>query len=296
MKLSHFFLEWLIRFFLFIVRLLPFKFAQKLGGWLGGLAYYLVPESPGIARRQLQECFPEESSAWVKRVARQVYVNQGKNVFEFLAVQKIYPDKIKQLVRFNGLEKLHRCRAEGRGILFCTGHFGNWELLGIALAANGIPVTVIARRVYLSRLNEILVNRRERFGVKVVLRDDISAARVLLRALKNRELVGILIDQDTAVAGCFVPFFGRMAWTPTGLARLALHTSSGVFTGFIRRNVDGTHSVDVEGPYDFRDISGTAEEKEKKITEFLTAKIEEAIRKSPQHWVWFHQRWKTKPM
>jgi len=295
MKLTHWYLEWQVRLFLFIVKLLPFKAAQRLGGWLGGLAYYLVPESPEIARTQLKECFPEQSADWVKRTARTVYINQGKNLFEFLAGEKLYPDKIKTLVKFNGLEKLHQCRAEGRGILFCTAHLGNWELLGMALAAQGIPVTVAARKIYLERLNEMLVSRRQRYGVKVILRDDIQAARSLLLALKNRELVGILIDQDTRVQGCFVPFFGRPAWTPIGLARLYQHSQAKIFAGFIYRQKDDTHLVEIEGPYEFDKIrDGSAAKLEQRITAFLTGRIELAIRRRPDQWVWFHQRWKTK--
>jgi Kdo2-lipid IVA lauroyltransferase/acyltransferase len=97
----------------------------------------------------------------------------------------------------------------------------------------------------------------------------------------------VFIDQDTRVPGAFVPFFGRPAFTPVGAAILAQRTGAAVVVGSSHRLGDGSHVVEIET----FGVGGDPET----ATAALTAVLETRIRRHPTQWVWFHERWKTRP-
>jgi Kdo2-lipid IVA lauroyltransferase/acyltransferase len=103
----------------------------------------------------------------------------------------------------------------------------------------------------------------------------------------------MLADQDARRHGVFVPFFGRLASTPEGPARLALQTGAPIVYGAVRRLADGRHRLDLDPPY-FAE-GGTSEENVRAVTAWHTARLEREVRASPENWFWLHRRWKTPP-
>jgi len=118
--------------------------------------------------------------------------------------------------------------------------------------------------------------------------------RPILKGLKNKELIGILLDQNThRNAGVFVDFFGPPACTNEGLALLALRTETPVIPLFCMREGDrfrvefGSALPLVRTGDKGRDI--------KINTRQYNRALEEIIRRYPEQWFWVHQRWKTRP-
>jgi KDO2-lipid IV(A) lauroyltransferase len=134
-------------------------------------------------------------------------------------------------------------------------------------------------------------------GVPTLFREDQGGGRTLLRSLRDGKALGILIDQDTKVQSVFVPFFGHLASTPRAAADLALRFGCPVFVGWSRRRGpkagDG-YVLEVE-PVPYDPAPADKEVEALRITATCTARIEQAIRRSPSEWVWMHRRWKTKP-
>jgi KDO2-lipid IV(A) lauroyltransferase len=104
----------------------------------------------------------------------------------------------------------------------------------------------------------------------------------------------MLIDQDVDVPGVFVNFFGKQAWTPSGLASLAIKTGADVYVAFDQRIDKYRHTTVVNGPITV-DRTGNFETDVKKLTQMCTSILEEHIKQYPEQWVWFHDRWKTAP-
>ena len=283
----------LFKCFEFIVYLLPFSTAVWWGGRLGFFAYYILDKERNISLTNLKISFPEKKSREIRKIAKEVFINEGKNFCELLSFSKLSKDKVLDLVEAEGLEYLDQALSEGNGILYLTAHLGNWELMGAYLSCKGYPINVIARRVYDDRLNEILVGLRKSKGVKTILRDE--SPKGILRSLKQKEVIGILIDQDTSrVQGVFVDFFGRLAYTPVGIATLAKRENVVVLPGFIVRK-DRKHCVYINKPVKLIKKENR-EEEVRENTQKLTKIIESWIRSYPQQWVWMHKRWKRKPV
>jgi len=156
-----------------------------------------------------------------------------------------------------------------------------------------VPVNVVAKKIYIKELNDMLVNYRIGKNVNVILRDAPDTAKKLLKALKKGEIIAMLIDQDTKVPGVFIDFFGRKAWTPSGLAVLALRTDAEVLIGIDQRISDYGHKTIVKGPVKI-EPSGDFDKDVINLTQKASSGIEDYIRNNPEQWVWFHERWKTR--
>jgi KDO2-lipid IV(A) lauroyltransferase len=193
-------------------------------------------------------------------------------------------------------ERFAEAVGRGKGLVFATGHVGNWELLAQRIAMRW-PSAVIARTGNDPGLTALVGRMRAAGNIETLWREEPSTARAMLRTFKQGRPLGILIDQDTRVQSVFVPFFGRPAATPRGAADLALRFGAPVLAGWARRRGprpgDG-HEIDFEEiAYDANPADRDAEAA--RLTAACTARLEAAIRASPAEWVWMHERWKTQP-
>ena len=103
-----------------------------------------------------------------------------------------------------------------------------------------------------------------------------------------------LCDQDTGRDGVFVPFFGKLAWTQSGVARIAQKTGAALIPAFAVRGSDGQFEVHLEKEIEVP-RSGNKEKDILETVQRYTEVIETYVRKYPDQWMWMHQRWKTRP-
>ncbi len=270
----------------------PRTMALSLGRVLGRLAHRFDRRGRDRAIQQVQralEITAEEAAALAKRV----YLHIGMVALEIASGAKL------QQVELHDGDKamLRRALDGGRGVIFVSAHVGNWELLAQRVAAEGFDAVTLARASPNPFIGRWLVQRRARAGVETINRGDPKAARKILSALKRGALLGVLIDQDTKVRSVHVPFFGRSAATPVAAAELALRRELPVVLGFIERSTERSdhHRVRLQevslGPY----LKLPKPERVRALTAALTAQIESEIQRHPHEWVWFHDRWRTRP-
>ncbi len=129
----------------------------------------------------------------------------------------------------------------GKGVIYVTGHIGNWELMGHAVAAR-YNLSVIAAPIEPEQVNDMIVDLRAGMGVRTILRGRPGASRELVRVFKENRIMGILIDQDTDVESAFVDFMGKPAWTPTAAASMAIKFGAPVIFGYVQRGKDNRHT------------------------------------------------------
>jgi KDO2-lipid IV(A) lauroyltransferase len=283
-------LKWITRLIRFFARLLPYRLGVWSGGMLGSIAFYVLPRERIRALQHLTLVFHEKGDAWVRRTARRSFMHLGKALFEIMLMNR---GRLARLVDFRGEEKLQNAIARGRGVVYVTGHIGNWELMGGAVAQR-YSVSVVAAPIEPEEVNDMIVGLRAGMGVRTILRGKPGASRELIRVFKENRMLGILIDQDTDVDGVFVDFMGRPAWTPTAAASMAIKFGAPVLFGYIRRGGDNRHTVTVEGPLE---LTRTGDDEKDIIanTSMLTKKIEACILDNPEQWVWMHRRWRRQP-
>jgi KDO2-lipid IV(A) lauroyltransferase len=256
----------------------------------GRLAFLLARRQRRLALTHLAIAFPDKPEAERRGIARACFANLGRMALELTQVHKI-DRRIHDYVRWppEDIAALREAIGPGRGGLFITGHIGSWELLARRIVADGFDHLVVGRTPGDPGLASLLDGLRAGGGVRVVDRSAVSAPREMLAALKRGALVGILVDQDTRVQGLFVPFFGRLAYTPRAAEDLARRLGGlPVFVGFVHRRPEGGHELRTE-------VVSLLGSETPGLTARLTARIEAEIRAYPEDWVWMHERWRQQP-
>ena len=271
---------------------LPHRIGVALGAAAGWLAWFLAPRHRRAALDHLAIAFPERDPTWRARVGRASFKNLGRSALELLAVERL---DLARTVQFDpgSLETLVAAHAEGRGVVAISCHLDNWELLARCVAAAGFPVATVAREAQDKRLTILLERSRASTGIVSLWRNHPTSARAFIRHLRKGGVVAALIDQDTEVAGHFVPFFGREAFTPRAPADLALRLDAPVVFARIRRVASGMHRICISRLA--LPSSGDREADSRALTAAATAGIEEEVRARPDQWVWMHARWRTQP-
>ena len=272
---------------------IPLKVRKYFFVSLSLLFYYLFPRRRLIAIHNLKCAYPEKSLSEITKIARGVYRNFGIVAAEFFDIPSLTRERIDDIIETEGLENCKKALEKNKGLLFFGAHFGNWELQAAVVALLLHPAIVIYRPLDNRFLENIVTWVRSATG-NILLKKS-RAMRQMLRHLKDKGILGILIDQNWSwQEGCFVDFFGRPACTTNGLALLALHTEAPVIPLFMARMPNGKYRMMIG-----EEVAITrTEDREADIivnTQKFTRIIEDMVRKYPDQWFWVHQRWKTHP-
>lgn len=182
----------------------------------------------------------------------------------------------------------------GTPAVMLTGHLGNWEILGNAMALLGYPMHAVARPIDNPLLNEWLLGIRQKHGMRILAKTD--AADEMVRLLQAGGVLGFIADQSAGERGTFVPFFNRLASAHKSIALLALTQNVPVICGYARRRETGfgfeLGVVDVIRPEHWAD----AHDPVYYITARYVHAIETMVRRAPQQYLWMHRRWRRRPL
>jgi len=276
-----------------LARPLSFRSLQKVGGALGRFCWHVVPFRKQVVLDNLRAAFGQEmDEAAIQSLARDFYIQLGTTLMEFCGYWRLTTEQVCDLVELEGEEHLEVLKAEGRGALLCSGHFGNWELLGARAAAMGMSVSFLVKTQSNLQVDQLQNDLRQRAGVGIIRSG--PSIKAMIRALRSGGLIGLLGDQDAGRAGLFIDFMGRPASVFRGTAGLAWRLRCPVITGYIVRGPDGRHKVIIYPPIEL-DPGWDEEQAVKTISRIHTQRLEEMVRKHPDHYFWVHRRWKTRP-
>ena len=199
------------------------------------------------------------------------------------------------LVALDGAERYQRARAKGKGVILITGHFGNWEIHGVAHGYRLGRIHVLARVQDNPYLNRWLEKIRTISGNVVVYKQ--KALSHMRRLLRAGETIALVIDQNLHVKDAvFVDFFGRKAATTPVPGWFALRTGAALMPAFCVPLSDGRYRAVYSEPIDcerYRDMD--RDDAILAITQELARVQENYIREHPDCWLWMHRRWRTRP-
>jgi Kdo2-lipid IVA lauroyltransferase/acyltransferase len=282
---------------LLIVRLfaaMPRRIAYPTAKTLARLGFHLARRQRRAGLRNLQMAFPELSRNALEEILRGSFENLGRLLVEFTHMQELNKGNICRFVVHDGLENYLEGLRRGRGVIFMTAHFGAWELSSFAHAVYGYPLRFVVRPIDNPRVEKLISTCRTRSGNIPIERR--SAARDILKALRQNEAVGILFDQNTTRSeGIFADFFGIPAATTPALALFALRTGAAVVPGFLIWDTSlGKHRLRLDPPVQLID-TGNLDHDVLENTKIFNKILEGYIRAYPDQWLWIHRRWKTRP-
>lgn len=273
-----------------VVRILPFRFVQRLGGLLGVIVYTVVGFRRGVTLDNLRRAFPEKSEGALNRIARGAFKNMGITLFELLYFPRLTSERLREEVRFENPEAIQEIYKKGKGIIFLSAHFGSWELLAQGTpACLGIPSLNIAKPQSNPYIDRVIHEWRTRFGNTLVAVD--LSIREILKTLGGGGAVGMIADQTAAKENIWIEFFGRKVPTHQGPAVFSLKTGAPLLMLFSIRQLDGSYKI-VSEEIPMLDLNGYTEEHVIELTKRHVKITEKYIRQYPDHWMWSHRRWK----
>jgi len=284
----------LLKGFSFVVNLLPESFALGFGKQLGNIFFHLDWERRKVALENLHLAFGKEKSREeLLAIARGTFQNLGMMAIEFFRIPKMDVETFKKRVKIEGLEEALRLLGKGKGALLLLSHFGNWEMMGIMSKLIGDSIMVIAKPMKKNqRIDQFITKIRNAAGLEVV--SSIKASRIVIKALSQNRVVGILIDQRAKRSeGIWADFFGRKAPTTPGLAVLAMKTGAPVVPVFMVRNGFGKHRLVIQNPLELI-RTGDIKKDVEANTQLFNHTLESMIRQYPDQWFWVHRRWERK--
>ncbi len=282
----------LIRLTIRMMSHIYYPLAQHIGRGWGTIAYLIPMSRKKVALENIRQSFPALTKREARRLLRRVYLHCGQMFFEIPHIFRMTHNTLDRYVTLDGEENVVNALSRNKGVFFLTAHFGNWEFLCAAGSLMTGNLAVIARPVDFKPFDRVIAEIRTLFGTEVILKQ--KALRRVRGALRENKLIGILLDQNVDwYEGIYVPFFGRWACTNKGLAILAVMTGTPVVPAFPVRQKDGRYRIIFEKEVELRQTGDRTRDIEEN-TELFTNIIEKYVRKYPDHWFWFHKRWKTK--
>ena len=272
-----------------LVGILPDALSRGLGASIGYLVYLIDRRHRRLAFRQLQAAFPRRTADECRAIARATFVHFGQLLVAVLRFSTFSPERMRSRVEFEGEERVRAALAAGKGAIIVTGHFGFWELGGLAHPLVLPPFWVLARPLDNPLLHDLLERIRCKTGNHVIYKQ--GALRRVLRALEQDECVAILIDQFAQGPEAVpVEFFGRPAPTTAALATLALRTGAPLIPAVALPLPGGRYKMVYEPAVETPPPDSP--EPVRELTQRCTDVLEMYVRRYPHLWLWMHRRWR----
>jgi KDO2-lipid IV(A) lauroyltransferase len=261
--------------------MLPLDIASALGGWL---AWTIGPflSAHKTARMNLQAAFPDLTNRERNKILDGMWENLGRNVAELTHLPK--NDFIKR-IKITGAKNMPE---KGKAGFLFSGHLGNWELLACVAQHYERPITAIYRGANNPLVDEIISKIRASRYLHLVPKGGQGAVKII-RAIKNKEAIGMLVDQKMN-DGIEVPFFGRPAMTAPAIAELALRYDVPILPARVIRTKGAHFEVIIYPPLAYTKTGDTAQDTLTIMTA-INSTLESWIREHPDQWFWVHKRW-----
>jgi KDO2-lipid IV(A) lauroyltransferase len=273
-----------------ILGTLPRGTALGLGAGLGQIAFSPFRVRVEVVEAQIAAAFPDRHQDWVHRTARECYRHFGREAAEIVRLEgSAGLDMLSRTSHLEDVQSEFQSRlVPGMGAVIVTGHLGNWEAAGAAVASLGMPLAAVVKRQSNQEFDRLLVDSRRRIGIEPVYMEDARAR--LEDLIRSGTSVALVADQDAGNRGLFVPFLGRPASTFRGPARLSLSTGAPLFFGAAIREGNGYRGI-----LESVETGLIGNEAERELTRGWVQRLESWVRRVPNQYFWFHRRWKTRP-
>jgi len=271
-----------------LIAFLPFRTQLFLGKMLGKIIQIASGSRQRVVDINLAHCFPEYSKKKRDAIKNRCYKNIGISLLEMSMCWWWPEEKLKPLVEIRGQAHIDAALESGRGVILLTGHFTSLEI-GARLLALFMPIQVMYRTQKNRLFDSYLYSKRSSYFVNTISRKN---TRQLIKGIKNQIPTWYAPDQNfRKERNVFAPFLGVETATITASSRLAQSSGAVMLPFYPERKRDGSgYILWIEAPLenfpsgdDLQDATA------------INASIEKFVLEHPGHYMWIHQRFKTRP-
>jgi KDO2-lipid IV(A) lauroyltransferase len=273
--------------FMGLFRIMGVDAASALGGFIGRNIFARTRVT-ARARENLARAFPEKTQAEINAILKSMWDNLGRTVAEYAHLDKFDLHGANPRIVTENVEVAEKIR--GNAVLMLSGHFANWEILGIAAARFGLDGAIVYRPPNNPYVDRYIARARAKKGYTEQIGKHNGVKRIL-SVLRAGKAILLLADQKTN-EGVAAPFFGRDAMTTPAPAMLALKLNVPVVFASNKR-LGGAHfRVTLHPPLEFTPSSDVHADIQA-MTAAINLRLEEMVRADPSQWLWIHRRWPT---
>jgi KDO2-lipid IV(A) lauroyltransferase len=214
----------------------------------------------------------------------------GKGLLELPAIWlRPHETVARWVTEVTGWDLVEAALARRRGIIFLTPHLGCFEITAQYYAWRApayAPITALYRPPKKKAVEPLMLAGRNRRNLRLASAD-LKGVRLLRRALKQGEAIGILPDQAPGLGeGEWAEFFGRPAYTMILAGRLAEASGARTILAYAERLPRGRgyhlHLAPMPAP-----LAGESPARA------LNRAIEGLIRRCPAQYGWGYNRYKV---
>jgi KDO2-lipid IV(A) lauroyltransferase len=164
----------------------------------------------------------------------------------------------------------------------------NFGLALLVLGAHGLPAQILSLAAPQAGF-DLLDDLRRGEGLEMTPISS-QSLRAAIRRLRDGGLVVTGVDRPVPGERTLVEFFGRPAYLPVGLARLALMTGATVLVGACTYEPEQGYTLDISGPVEMVD-TGNRQEDALSSMRRLAVVMEGYVRARPEQWLMLHPVW-----
>jgi KDO2-lipid IV(A) lauroyltransferase len=286
-------------FYLFTraIAAIPQRFIHHTGCIIGRTMYRLLVKRREVAteNNRLALPFMKKHPAWnstfetAEAITCEAFIHLGTSLVEICRLYHGKGNELIDSIEIRGLGSYDGARAKHKGLIFVTGHCGNWELLGLCFKRRlNDTMSVVARKQNNPYLNRMVERMRMHYDNAVIYKQ--GALKPIISRLKKNGVIGILADQAVITEeGVLINVLGRKAWASKAPIVIAQKTGAPLIPAFIHRE-HGRHVITLHPEFE---VSGDmTEEGVRQDVQLLSRYLEDFVCAHPADWYWVHKRWK----
>ena len=278
-KITYIFLKCLSK----VLSIFPRRAIFFFGKVFGLIMYFFFPLRKAVALTNLKIAFPEKNTKSINLLIKKTYMHYGVLIFEFINQHNNTIDDSN----FYLDEKTKEILKSKDGLIFMTGHHGNWEIL-IPIISRYKKITAIIRNQNNYGANKFFIECRKFKNVTLISKR--GSKKNMFKSLKNGDMLALASDQNAKQSGTYINFFGKPASIPKGAGHFYFSTNKKIVIGFCILNKNRKYIFKLREMI----LKNKYEQKEDLIVEvnsIYTKILEEEIKKNPCQYFWFHKKW-----
>ena len=287
MKKIKYFLQFICVIFFFVIfKILGLKLASIISSNIF-ILFGPIFRSNKIVFSNLKIAFPNIDENQKKQILRKMWFNYGKIFAEYMFIKDFrHNEKYSAKISIENKDIIEKIIKDNEQVIFISGHFNNFELMAMQIEKLGIKLTALYRPLNNPYLNPIMEKIRKKYICKKQVKKGISGTKDLLLDFKDGSSIALMIDQRVS-QGIRSNLFNKEALTTTIPAQFIKKFKIRIVPVHVERQRDNDFKIKFFEPVNFSN-----EESIETITFKLNKILEEMIIKSPEQWIWTHNRWK----
>lgn len=273
--------------FIYSVSLIPTPILYGFSSFLCFFAYHVVGYRKAVVIQNISRSFPEKRYGEVLAVVKNFYACFCSYFAEIIKSISISPLKLNKKLTFNNLELIDKHINDGKNVIVCLGHCGNWEMLNFMPYKLSHDMYAIYKPLQSKTINRLMIKLRSRFGMKLLA--DKAVTRHILTRKTLPSVYLFLADQCPRIKEDKYQFelLNQTTYFFSGMEKLARISSSAIVYLHITQVTKGNYKINCMPLCEETDLIEEGQITQKYV-DLLTANIKEV----PHGWLWSHKRWK----